>query len=124
MVKRTQEGKNNKKTKIIKRLDGVRNKKTKKQSGAKSAVLCRQSGVHQVDPLYEAFCHPTAHRSLSLSYETLTFLFRSHFLIPLSLFAFCAETLDTFHLLFRIQIFLSFLLTQQHRMAKNPIFLN
>ena len=69
-------------------------------------VLCRQSGVHQADPLYEAFCRLTAHRSLSLSYETLTFLFHSHFLMRLSLFAVCAEIFDTFHLLFRIQIFL------------------
>ena len=113
MVKRTQEGKNNKKTKIKKKFRWRKKVEYKKnKEGNMWFCVARVLYIklilsmrHFATPLRTA--HSPFLTRLSLSYSTLTFSFHSHFLIALSLFAFCAETLDTFHLLFRIQIFFS-----------------
>ena len=87
MVKRTQEGKNNKTTKIIKKsLDGVRNRKTKNnQEGNLWFCVARVLYIklilsmrHFATPLRTA--HSPFLTRLSLSYSTLTFCFlRSEF---------------------------------------------
>ena len=108
MVKRTQEGKNNEKTKIIKSLDGVRNRKTKKTirreiCGSVSPECCTSSwsslwGIlpPHCAPLTLPFLRDSHFLiPLSLSYSTLTFLFHFHFLLSaqriLTLFIFYSK---------------------------------
>ena len=96
MVKRTQEAKNNKKTKIIKKKFRWRKKvEYKKNNKGGNLWFCVArvlyiklilSMRHFATPLRTA--HSPFLTRLSLSYSTLTFSFHSHFLIALSLFCF------------------------------------